>query len=55
MGPSRNPNPMRSLLHLAILVVVLILVAGIAALAMLDMPAPTQHVEKVIPNDKLGH
>jgi hypothetical protein len=46
---------MKGLIRILILVVVLVVVAGVAALAMLDMPAPTQHVEKVIPNDRLGH
>jgi hypothetical protein len=46
---------MKGLLRIVILVIVLLVVAGVAALAMLDMPAPTQHVEKVIPNDRLGH
>jgi hypothetical protein len=46
---------MKGLLRIVILVVVILVVAGVAALAMLDLPAPTQHVEKVIPNDRLGH
>jgi hypothetical protein len=46
---------MKGLLRIILLVVVLVLVVGIAGLAMFDMPAPTQHVEKVIPNDRLGH
>ncbi len=45
---------MKGLLRILILLVVLIIVAGVAGLAMMDMPAPTQHVEKVIPNDRLG-
>jgi hypothetical protein len=45
---------MKGLLRILILVVVLIVVAGVAGLAMMDMPAPTQHVEKVVPNDHLG-
>ena len=46
---------MKGLLRIIILVIVLVLVIGVAGLAMFDMPAPSQHVEKVIPNDKLGH
>ena len=46
---------MKGLLRILIIVIVLVVVAGIAGLAMLDMPAPTQHVEKVIPNAQLGH
>ena len=46
---------MKGLLRIILIVVVLVLVVGVAALAMFDMPAPTQHVEKVIPNDRLGH
>jgi len=46
---------MKGLLRILIVIVVLVVVAGVAALAMLDMPAPTQHVEKVIPNAQLGH
>jgi len=46
---------MKGLLRILIAVIVLVVVAGVAALAMLDMPAPTQHVEKIIPNAQLGH
>ena len=46
---------MKGMLRIVILVVVILVVAGVAALAMLDLPAPTQHVEKVIANDRLGH
>jgi len=46
---------MRGLFRILILIIVLVIVVGVAALAMLDMPAPTQHVEKVIPNGQLGH
>jgi hypothetical protein len=46
---------MKGLLRILIIIIVLVVVAGIAGLAMLDMPAPTQHVEKVIPNAQLGH
>lgn len=46
---------MKGLLRIILIVVVLVVVVGVAALAMFDMPAPTQHVEKVIPNDRLGH
>jgi hypothetical protein len=46
---------MKGLIRILVIVVVLVVVAGVAALAMLDMPAPTQHVEKVIPNAQLGH
>ncbi len=46
---------MKGLFRIILLLVVLVIVVGAAALAMFDMPAPTQHVEKVIPNDRLGH
>lgn len=46
---------MRSLVRIAIIVLLLVIVGGIAALAMLDIPAPTTHVEKVIPNDRFQH
>ena len=46
---------MKGLVRILIAVAVLIVVAAVAALATMNMPAPTQHVEKIIPNDRLGH
>ena len=46
---------MRALIRILVIVVVVVIAGGVAALAMISMPAPTQHVEKVIPNAQLGH
>ena len=46
---------MRSLLRILVIVIVVVIVGGIVALATLDLPAPTQHIERVIANDRLGH
>lgn len=41
--------------HLIIILVVLLaLVAGAGMLGTLPLPAPTQKVEKVIPDDRIG-
>lgn len=44
---------LRRLLLLVFLVVVLGVALGIAALGFIDMPAPTERVEKAIPGDRL--
>jgi len=46
---------MKGLIRILVAIIALVVVAGFAALATMDMQAPTQHVEKVIPNDRLGH
>ncbi|UAJ10771.1 hypothetical protein [Polymorphobacter megasporae] len=38
-----------------LLAVLLIVVAGVVYLMTANVPAPTHHVERVIPNDRLGH
>lgn len=43
---------MSPLLRILIIVVVVLLVGGVAVLAMWQMPAPKTHVEKIIPNDR---
>ncbi len=35
--------------------VLLIAAAGVVYLMTANVPAPTHHVERVIPNDRLGH
>ncbi|MFO0292584.1 MAG: hypothetical protein ACK51F_04525 [Rhodospirillales bacterium] len=44
---------LRRLLLLAFLVVVLGAALGIAALGFVDLPVPTERVEKAIPGDRL--
>ncbi|MGI4879792.1 MAG: hypothetical protein ACRYG4_20130 [Janthinobacterium lividum] len=39
-------------IFVALLVIV---VAGVVYLMTANVPAPTHHVERVIPNDRLGH
>ena len=46
---------MKGLVRILIAVAVLVVVAAVAALATMNMQPPTQHVEKVIPNDRFGH
>ena len=46
---------MRRILFGLFLIVVLILVGGFAFLATWSIPAPTQPMEKPIPNDRLFH
>jgi Na+/H+ antiporter NhaC len=41
---------MNRIIRVVLILVILVLVGGVAALAMLDLPAPTQHVEKIITN-----
>ncbi len=38
-----------------VVAVVVIAVAGAVWLMTANVPAPTHHVEQVIPNDRLGH
>ncbi len=42
------------LLFWIVLVLVVLLVAGAVYLMTANVPAPTHHVEQVIPNDRLG-
>ncbi len=42
------------LLFWIVLALIVILVAGAVYLMTADVPAPTHHVEQVIPNDRLG-
>lgn len=44
---------MRVLL-LVLVALLVIVVAGVVYLMVADVPAPTHHVERVIPNDRLG-
>ncbi|HSE77577.1 MAG TPA: hypothetical protein VLG66_06200 [Alphaproteobacteria bacterium] len=44
---------MTRLLVLIIALVVAVAVGGAAFLALTDIPAPTQRIEKVVPSDKL--
>jgi hypothetical protein len=43
---------MKTLLRIAAAAVLLAIVGGGAYLAFSDLPAPTSHVEKVIPDDR---
>jgi len=43
---------MKTLLRIAAVAVVVLIVGGGAYLAFSDLPAPTAHVEKTIPNDR---
>ena len=43
---------MSSLVRIVLVLVLLIIVGGVAALAMWDIPAPSAKVEKVIPDDR---
>lgn len=45
---------MSKLLKILLLLVLVIGVGGFAFLATWDMPAPSQPVERVIPNDRFG-
>lgn len=46
---------MGRLLMWIVIVVVVILIGGAVYLMTASVPAPTRHVEQVIPNDRLGH
>ncbi len=46
---------MSSLTRVLAVLVLVVLVGGVAALAMWDIPAPSAKVEKVIPNDRFQH
>ncbi|MBV8971784.1 MAG: hypothetical protein JO290_05785 [Sphingomonadaceae bacterium] len=37
-----------------VLALVVLLITGVVYLMTADVPAPTHHVEQVIPNDRLG-
>ena len=43
---------MSSLARVLAILVLIVLVGGVAALAMWDIPAPSAKVEKVIPDDR---
>jgi hypothetical protein len=43
---------MSMLVKILLLVIVLVGVGGVAVLASVDLPAPSQPVERVIPNDR---
>lgn len=43
---------MKTLLRIVAVAVLVVLVGGGAYLAFSDLPAPTSHVEKVIPDDR---
>lgn len=47
-----KPFSMSMLLKILLLVVVLVGAGGVAVLASVDLPAPAQPVERVIPNDR---
>lgn len=44
----------RKLVWIAASVVLVLVVAGIGTLLLVDMPAPTKRIEKVIPDAKLA-
>ncbi|MBK8174608.1 MAG: hypothetical protein IPK66_04780 [Rhodospirillales bacterium] len=46
---------MSSILRIAIIAVVVLLVAGVALLATVDLQPPTHHIEKVLPNEQFAH
>jgi hypothetical protein len=46
---------MSSLARVLVVLVLLIVVGGAAALAMWEIPAPSAKVEKVIPDDRFQH
>ncbi|GGE84782.1 MAG: hypothetical protein ACT6Q8_23310 [Niveispirillum sp.] len=48
----RDLFSMSMLVKILLLVVVLVGVGGFAVLASVDLPAPSQPVERVIPNDR---
>ena len=43
---------MKSLSRILVVLVILVIVGGVGFLATWDMPPPTAHVEKVIPNER---
>lgn len=43
---------MSTLLRLSLIIAVLIIVGGIALLAMVDLQPPTQRIERTIPNER---
>lgn len=46
---------MSSLARILVILVLIVLVGGTAALAMWDIPAPSAKIEKVIPDDHFQH
>lgn len=51
-GPITHSGANRVLLKVLIALIVVVLVGGVVFLATWDIPAPTQQVEKVIPDDR---
>ena len=45
---------MKSLSRLLVILIAAVLIGGVAFLATWDMPPPTAHVEKVIPNERFN-
>jgi cell division septal protein FtsQ len=46
---------MNSLTRILVILVLVVIVGGTAALAMWDIPAPSSKIEKVIPDDHFQH
>jgi len=46
---------MSSMVRIVLILVLLVVVGGVAALAMWNIPAPSAKVEKVIPDDRFQH
>lgn len=46
---------MSSLIRIVLVLVLLVIVGGVAALAMWNIPAPSAKIEKVIPDDRFQH
>lgn len=46
---------MSSLVRVVIVLVLVVLVGGVVALSMWDIPAPTAKIEKVIPDERFQH
>lgn len=46
---------MNSMVRVVIVLVVVILVGGLVALSLWDLPAPSTKIEKVIPDERFHH
>ncbi len=46
---------MSSLVRVVVVLVVVVLVGGVVALSMWDIPAPSAKIEKVIPDERFQH
>ncbi|OIQ97167.1 hypothetical protein GALL_208670 [mine drainage metagenome] len=46
---------MSSMIRIVLVLVLFVIVGGVAALAMRDIPAPTTKIQKVIPDDHFPH